>query len=198
MSAFLTDQEAASSSSIPQAITQPQPSPSSTDASLREILDQLRTLTLNQPNPNTEAPVVENPAREVEVLDGLPPLQKVKLPFPPRYDGTREVAVINAWIDSITDYFLLTQIQDGYQVRVAAQLLTGSARKWYVQWKDQRQLQMMHRNNGSVRMHQGEISFKPHTEPTWEVFRVALKHMFTPPHHIRQCYDKLASMSQTG
>lgn len=47
-------------------------------------------------------------------------------------------------------------------------------------------------------MHQGEISFKPHTEPTWEVFRVALKHMFTPPHHIRQCYDKLASMSQTG
>lgn len=113
MSAFLTDQEAASSSSIPQASTQPQPSPSSTDASLREILDQLRTLTLNQPNPNTEAPVVENPAREVEVLDGLPPLQKVKLPFPPRYDGTREVAVINAWIDSITDYFLLTQIQDG-------------------------------------------------------------------------------------
>ena len=94
---------------------------------------------------------------------------------PALYDETRDMAVLESWIDQFTDYLSISKVPDFEQVLVAGTYFTGSARLWYIRWK------------------------RAHTDvsqTSWEQLSKDLRKVFMPPNHQDRCLNRWHAISQ--
>ena len=100
----------------------------------------------------------------------------IKVPYPKRYDCSRDIITLGNWMFSVDRYLILTKIPIGEQVLYVSTLLDGEALLWF-------------------RSHYENLDY---STLIWKDIRDALKEFFAPPNSNRRLRDAWANIKQTG
>jgi hypothetical protein len=96
---------------------------------------------------------------------------------PDKYHGQRDFLLLDNWIFSVDQYFLLTDMSMTKQGPFVSTLLRDEALLWY---------------------RSSYEKWDPKTPLTWEIIRTAMRDYFAPPNEDRRLQDEWANLRQQG
>ncbi|KAG1440621.1 hypothetical protein G6F55_013446 [Rhizopus delemar] len=97
----------------------------------------------------------------------------VRIPMPSTYNGERNAAVINLWIQEVERYLNFYDVPKTRWISYGVTLLRDRAQKWW-----------------------NQLSQKNEESTTWEKFKVDLEYSFKPSYSEHAARDRLASIKQ--
>jgi hypothetical protein len=98
----------------------------------------------------------------------------VRIPMPSTYNGERNAAVINLWIQEVERYLKFYDVPKTRWISYGVTLLRDRAQKWW-----------------------NQLSQKNEESTTWEKFKIDLEYTFKPSYSEHAARDRLASSKQT-
>jgi hypothetical protein len=96
---------------------------------------------------------------------------------PDKYHGQRDFLLLDNWIFSVDQYFILTDMSVKKQGPFVSTLLRDEALLWY---------------------RSSYEKWDPKTPLTWEIIRTAMRDYFAPPNEDRRLQDEWANLRQQG
>jgi Retrotransposon gag protein len=96
---------------------------------------------------------------------------------PDKYHGQRDFLLLDNWIFSVDQYFILTDMTVSRQGPFISTLLRDEALLWY---------------------RSSYEKWDPKTPLTWEIIRTAMRKYFAPPNEDRRLQDEWANLRQHG